>query len=219
MWRDVFPLAFGQIDTFDPKCQSSWVSPNDLKSDAILDASLAVFCRYGFRKTSMRDIAEAAGISRAAVYLHFKNKEDVFRAGSIRAHGQVMNAVEAELSRNAEVFERIETALAAYFAGLLEEISASPHGSELFDASVELVGGVAHEARQRLVHLIAAALGEADKSGEIRLAQAGVSSEQLAILIFATVDGLKNAGAPTLTVRSGLALQLQMMRASLAVAV
>lgn len=166
----------------------------------------------------MRDIAEAAGISRAAVYLHFKNKEDVFRAGSIRAHSQVMNAVEAELSRNTEVFERIEAALAAYFAGLLEEISASPHGSELFGTSVELVGDVAREARQRLVQLIDAAFGEADKSGEIRLAQAGVSSEQLAILIFATVDGLKNAGAPVLTVRSGLAVQLQMMRASLALA-
>lgn len=166
----------------------------------------------------MRDIAEAAGISRAAVYLHFKNKEDVFRAGSIRAHGQVMHSVEAELSRNVEVFERIEAALAAYFAGLLEEIGASPHGSELFDASVELVGDVASEARQRLVRLIAATLSEADNSGEINLAQAGVSSEQLATLIFATVDGLKNAGAPALPVRSGLALQLQMMRASLGAA-
>jgi AcrR family transcriptional regulator len=165
----------------------------------------------------MRDIAEAAGISRAAVYLHFKNKEDVFRAGSIRAHGQVMQAVEAELSRNGEVFERVEAALVAYFAGLLEEISESPHGSELFDASVELVGDVAREARQRLVQLFAAAFGEADKSGEIKLAQAGVSSEQLATLIFATVDGLKSAGAPALPVLSGLALQLQMMRASLAI--
>jgi AcrR family transcriptional regulator len=166
----------------------------------------------------MRDIAEAAGISRAAVYLHFKSKEDVFRAGSIRAHSQVVNAVEAELSRNVEVFERIEAALSAYYAGLLEEISASPHGSELFDASVELVGDVAREARQRLVQLIAAALGEADKSGGIKLAQAGVSSEQLATLIFATVDGLKSARASALPVRSGLAVQLQMMRASLATA-
>lgn len=165
----------------------------------------------------MRDIAEAAGISRAAVYLHFKNKEEVFRAGSIRAHGQVMQAVETELSGNADVFDRIQAALAAYFAGLLEEISASPHGSELFDASAELVGDVAREARQRLVQLIAVALGEADVSGEIKL-QASVSSEQLATLIFATVDGLKNAGAPALPVRSGLALQLQMMRVALATA-
>lgn len=165
----------------------------------------------------MRDIAEAAGISRAAVYLHFKNKEEVFRAGSIRAHGQVMQAVETELSGNADVFDRIQAALAAYFAGLLEEISASPHGSELFDASAELVDDVARDARQRLVQLIAVALGEADRSGEIKL-QAGVSSEQLATLIFATVDGLKNAGAPALPVRSGLALQLQMMRAALATA-
>jgi AcrR family transcriptional regulator len=165
----------------------------------------------------MRDIAEAAGISRAAVYVHFKNKEEVFRAGSVRAHGQVMHAVEHELSRNLEVFERIEAALSAYFAGLLEEISASPHGSELFDVNVELVGDVARQARQRLVQLIATALSEADDSGELKLANIGASSEQLATLIFATIDGLKNAGGPALPGQSGLALQLQMMRALLAI--
>jgi TetR/AcrR family transcriptional regulator, regulator of autoinduction and epiphytic fitness len=40
-----------------------------------LEIALTVFARHGFRKTSIEDIAKAAGISRQGIYLHFKNKE------------------------------------------------------------------------------------------------------------------------------------------------
>jgi AcrR family transcriptional regulator len=38
----------------------------------------AVFLRYGYKRVTMSDIAEAAGMSRAALYVGFKSKEDVF---------------------------------------------------------------------------------------------------------------------------------------------
>jgi DNA-binding transcriptional regulator YbjK len=59
------------------------MSDRDVKSDHILDAALPVFVRYGFRKASMSDIARAAGISRASLYLSFNSKEELFRAGSM----------------------------------------------------------------------------------------------------------------------------------------
>jgi len=46
----------------------------------VLEAALAVFARHGFSKTSMEDIAKAAGISRQGIYLHFKNKDEIFSA-------------------------------------------------------------------------------------------------------------------------------------------
>ena len=206
-------MPLRQIDTLSPKCQTALVTSTETsKSDGILDSSLAVFCRYGFQKTSMLDIAQAAGMSRATLYLHFKNKEDVFRSGAIRTHAKVMNIVETELSRSSAVFERVEAALVVYFSGLMEEISASPHGSELFDASAELVGDVARDTRRELIRLIAAALIAADDAGEIELSRLGVSNEQLAILIIAAVDGLKHGGATSMPVRSGVALQLQLVQ-------
>ena len=41
---------------------------------------MTVFLRHGFRKTSMEDIAQAAGISRQGIYLHFKDKDAIFSA-------------------------------------------------------------------------------------------------------------------------------------------
>lgn len=52
----------------------------------ILDAAEAVFHARGVARPSLADIAEAAGVTRGAIYWHFKNKSDVFAAMSDRVH-------------------------------------------------------------------------------------------------------------------------------------
>ena len=44
----------------------------------VLDAALALFSHQGYRATSMREIAEKAGVSTGNVYHHFKDKEAIF---------------------------------------------------------------------------------------------------------------------------------------------
>src|SRR3954467_12190393 len=46
----------------------------------ILDAALKLFSHRGYGATSVRDIAEDAGISKGNVYHHFSDKETIFRA-------------------------------------------------------------------------------------------------------------------------------------------
>lgn len=46
--------------------------------DAILDAAEALLGRYGYRKTTMDDIAREARIGKGTTYLHFRSKEEVF---------------------------------------------------------------------------------------------------------------------------------------------
>ena len=48
--------------------------------DRILDAAMLVFRRHGFRRSSIEQAAEAAGLTRQALYHHFKSKEALFRA-------------------------------------------------------------------------------------------------------------------------------------------
>jgi len=46
----------------------------------ILDTALKLFAHRGYGATSVRDIADAAGVSKGNVYHHFPDKESVFRA-------------------------------------------------------------------------------------------------------------------------------------------
>jgi AcrR family transcriptional regulator len=46
----------------------------------VLDTALELFSHQGYRATTMRDIANKAGVSTGNVYHHFPDKEAIFRA-------------------------------------------------------------------------------------------------------------------------------------------
>jgi AcrR family transcriptional regulator len=64
------------LDTAPPK----WTRKPQARPDEVLDAALDQFARNGFAATRMEDIAKAAGLSKAAIYLYFPSKVDVFKA-------------------------------------------------------------------------------------------------------------------------------------------
>ncbi|MCW4148636.1 MULTISPECIES: TetR family transcriptional regulator [Halomonadaceae] len=54
--------------------------------EALLDAAEEMFMEHGVARTSLEQIARQAGMTRGAVYWHFKNKGDMFRAMLERVH-------------------------------------------------------------------------------------------------------------------------------------
>ena len=51
----------------------------DTRAD-ILSAARRVFARRGFDGASLREVAEAAGVNKAMIYYHFRDKVDLYRA-------------------------------------------------------------------------------------------------------------------------------------------
>ncbi len=51
---------------------------SDTKAE-ILDVALELFTEHGYETTSLREIAERLGITKAALYYHFSSKEDIVR--------------------------------------------------------------------------------------------------------------------------------------------
>ncbi|PZP56831.1 MAG: TetR family transcriptional regulator [Micavibrio aeruginosavorus] len=58
--------------------------------EAIINAAIDVFYEHGVSKGSLEEIAEAAGVTRGAVYWHFKNKAAIFSAIHDEFHTSVM---------------------------------------------------------------------------------------------------------------------------------
>ena len=66
--------------------------------EAILSVSAKLFLEKGFDKTSMQDIAKTAGISKGAVYHHFKSKDEIIQSVMEKQRQAVKNTMENFLS-------------------------------------------------------------------------------------------------------------------------
>ena len=63
--------------------------------DSILDAMDALMARYGYRKTTMDDLAREAGISKRTIYLYFPSKEEV----ALSSIGRVVETAQARMKQ------------------------------------------------------------------------------------------------------------------------
>ena len=54
--------------------------------ERILDVAQELFTLHGYDKTSLRDIAERLGITKAALYYYFERKEDILLELHLRLH-------------------------------------------------------------------------------------------------------------------------------------
>ena len=59
-------------------------SDNQLRRERILDAAAELFIHYGYDKTTVSDIAQTAGVSKGAIYLHFDGKDALLEGLIIR---------------------------------------------------------------------------------------------------------------------------------------
>ncbi len=57
-----------------------WERRSDARPKELISAALQLFSQRGFAGTRLEDVAAKAGVSKATVYLYFKNKEDLFAA-------------------------------------------------------------------------------------------------------------------------------------------
>lgn len=48
------------------------------KKARIIEAAVDIFAQKGFHETTMKEIARAAGVGKGTLYIHFKNKDDLF---------------------------------------------------------------------------------------------------------------------------------------------
>jgi|HubBroStandDraft_1064217.scaffolds.fasta_scaffold16686_2 AcrR family transcriptional regulator len=94
-----------------------WRRRKAARPGEIVAAALAVFAERGFAAARLDDIAARAGVSKAALYLYFPTKEDLFRAVVTQAAAPNLALVAAAAAHYegpfAALAERILPALAA----------------------------------------------------------------------------------------------------------
>jgi len=91
----------------------------DVQPDAarrLMLAGVESFARRGYHATTTRDIASAAGMSPAALYVHFPSKAALLFAISKSGHQQTLDLVEDGATRAEDPAERIRRIVADFVA-------------------------------------------------------------------------------------------------------
>ena len=180
--------------------QSKQPAPGDgarHKRATILAAAFERFAHYGYRHTAMEDIARVAGISRAAVYLYFKNKDEIFRALSQQLHERALAAGQdaCRAHERAPIELRIRQVLDAKLGNFFDVVHGSAHARELLDENNRICGDVSAAFRARYLRLLTQLIRAAVRRGELAPARAGLTPPAAAELL---VDSAKciETGAP-----------------------
>ena len=153
-------------------CRECSLGPADeatTRIDQIADAALRRFSRYGYKRSSMDDIAREAGLAKATLYLHFKGKEEVFRAMVQRFGTRVAARCREVLEREGPFELRLAALLDAHFGTAFAAFGAGEHLPELkavmtvvAASEIEAFEGIFTAALRQL-------LAQAEAKGEIAL--------------------------------------------------
>jgi AcrR family transcriptional regulator len=164
---------------------------HDTKRERAIKAARECFTLYGFKRTTMDDIAQKALISRPALYLLFPNKEALFRTLSEQLHNAALVRAEAALRAEGTLVERLVAAFEGRDLEFIELVEHSAHGVELVDLKHAIAADIAEEAENSFQALLAEALHQAELRGEIAFDRIGIDAPQCAELLILAVSGVK----------------------------
>ena len=162
------------------------------KPIAIVLAGLQLFTQYGYRKTSVDDIARAAQVAKRTVYLHFENKAAVFLAILEYLGDQVRQRCAAAEGAGGTAVDRLTGLLDAYFGMGFELSRKSEHMPELEETFSKLararIGDMNTEYEGRLARF----LRSLQQTREIGGPPQGLTVEQIVHIVVRAAEGAKH---------------------------
>ena len=176
----------------------SQAAPIADRQEIILHAAFQAFATYGYRRTSMDDIAQGCGMSRTALYLHYRNKEDIFRSLAMRYFEEAALNMKAELNRPGQSLKQaLYSCFVAKDGKFMEVVLTTPHGTELLDAGFSVSGDLAMAGEAGMALLLAGWLQEKGLPPDLG------SASDFAETVVHALKGLKSSAKSLEALRAG----------------
>lgn len=144
------------------RVQSAPVLPEE-----VLDRAASMFLAQGYYRTRMADIAESFGVTHAALYYHFQNKQDILSQINKRSITELLDRANAILA----VDQTPREALLALLRSHLSYIAESPaFVATLLEHDLEIPAGDFEEIqalRREYTNLFVTTYEQARQAGEV----------------------------------------------------
>jgi AcrR family transcriptional regulator len=174
---------------------------------------MRVFRRHGFRRSSIEQTADEAGLTRQALYHHFSSKEALFRGAIERLYEQAL-AAEAVAAKAAEEADCdlaavIVAEIGARLGVLFDALEGSPHLEELFSEHLAQARDLYQTYSTRFGDEVAATIARVCRARKLKLVS-GVTVKELARCVEMAIHGTKSA-YPSMQPADAFLKQLAMM--------
>ncbi|MCO4748092.1 MAG: TetR/AcrR family transcriptional regulator [Proteobacteria bacterium] len=154
------------------------------RREEALEVAFGLFLRFGYRKTSMDEIARAIGLSRQGLYLWFPNKKALFSEMVQHLITATAAAVEVALAGDGSAEERIVAAFEAHSGAFVATGASAVAIDELLEASIRIVGDQVAAAEQEFMARLAGAVAP--------FADEQLSAADLAQVLYSVSMGVKH---------------------------
>ena len=159
----------------------------------VVAAVRRLFMRYGYRRTSIDDIAREAGLSKATLYLYFASKEDMFRAMIRQFREVVIDRCDAAEGLAAPIAARVAELIYASHGTALEWFGDAEHIREVktfaADHPLDDVRGNDRLAFQARLERL---LTEAGGTRELDFGRSTTNAREVATVLMFAAHGAKN---------------------------
>jgi len=163
------------------------------KRETILDSAFDLFRHYGYRRTSMEDIARAAGVAKGTLYLYFTSKEELFEAIARMLAARMLVGIQEAAARDLPLEEQLLGVLDAKLGAVWRWIYSSPHAAELLDPRHQLPDDVFTEVDQAFRSIMTRLIQKGTKSGELDPKAAGFTAESAVETLVRAAYGAEKA--------------------------
>ncbi len=160
---------------------------------SIMATALGLFCQQGLATTSLTDIARSAGVTRGAIYWHFKDKEELFSALWHEMCAPLRHLMQASVDVDEpDPLGKFQT----FLIEVLRTVAACPSHQQMFRIMFRLLASdgepemirelVRQEAEQHGLN-IRSSLQNAVNRGQL---PPDLSVERASVLLNCCIDGL-----------------------------
>ena len=162
---------------------------SDERRATILDAALEVFTDYGFRRTSLEDIARRAEISRTGLYHHFSSKEEIFHAMVERCHQLTHTEAAAALHSDAPLEDRLLASMEAKLGFFFGKATSTRHGAQVLSMGYRIGNDITLLWTGRYLEIMTEAFEKAAADGQIDPSCIGADARSAAGFMILSAEG------------------------------
>ncbi|MBM4339910.1 MAG: TetR/AcrR family transcriptional regulator [Deltaproteobacteria bacterium] len=107
----------------------------------IIEAATGLFYEFGYQKASLRDIAARVGVTQAAIYYHFRNKEEILYTIIEQSSNNLMFKLRDCMAGNGDPIKKLKDAIAKHIVSIKTERK----GAKIIIEDKRFLGGELHK--------------------------------------------------------------------------